>query len=610
MNLTVKNQTLLFISSLFILFSAIFLVIVYIQNENRLNQLEQKNFENIKFMHNKLTTKEIEFYTNRIIANINSSGIKEALFDENREELYKLSLGRYKTLKNENLNFISMNFYTKEGDLLLQMNDKSIFRPNAVSTFRMLQELQNTKQAINGFEFFDENLAFRILQPIFYHEQYIGALEFTVEPQYILNEMDSFYNIEGVLFVKKVSGLMENKNALALGDFILTYSVLDSSKLLQSIRSTYNFEIIKRINVDFNEVYSTYSFDIKDMDEDLLAKIVYAKNITKDVRDFQDDMKNITLLLVFALFITLLFVNYGFNKSIKNLEDSYGDMNQYKNLINENLITLSTNLYGIITEVSDAFCYISKFSQSELIGTNIRLLLHQDVLLSEYIKIIGTLKKHASWSGEIQELKQDGDTFWVYANIQPKFKNKIIIGYDTVMHDITEKKINEELMITDGLTHIYNRRYFNDIFPRMINSAKRDGGYLSLVVLDIDHFKEYNDTYGHMQGDYALVEVAKAMQNSLNRPDDYCFRLGGEEFAIVFKSISKQDAENFVQTIRQNIIELNLKHEKNSTYKIVTASFGVVTLNGDSLTNWEDMYKQADDKMYVAKNNGRNAIEF
>lgn len=607
---SVKNQTLLFISFIFIVFSGILLSIVYVQKENRLVQLEDEHYDDIKFMHDKLLHKEIDFYTNRIKANINSAGVKEALLHKDREKLYKLSLGRFNTLKNENLNFTSMNFYTKEGYSLLKMNDKDFYGENAVKNFRMLQELQTTKKALSGFEFYNESLAFRIMLPVFYNEEYIGALEFTIEPQYILNEMDEYYNVEGVLLVKRKLGVQENKDENKFNKYKLAYNILDSARLLSEISSEHDIETIKKIRVNIDEVYSIYAFDIIDIDSKLLAKIVFVQNITKEIENFQNEMKHISLLLLLALIVTLIFVNFGFNRSIKNLENNYVDISQYKNLIDENLMTLSTNLHGLITEVSDAFCFISKFNKNELVGINIRLLLHQDVLRNEYSQILKELKKTGSWHGEIQQLKQDGHTFWVYANIQLKFKNNTIIGYDTVMHDITEKKMNEELMITDGLTHIYNRRYFNEILPRAINSVKRDGGYLSLVVLDIDHFKEYNDMYGHIQGDYALVEVAKALRSSLHRPDDYCFRLGGEEFAIIFKSADKNDAEYFVKTIRENILQLDLKHEKNSTFKIVTASFGVVTLNGKTLGNWEDMYKQADDKMYMAKNNGRNTIEF
>jgi len=607
-NISIKNKTLFFISFIFVVFSGIFLTVIYSQTQNRLELLELEHYENIKFMHTKLTTKEIEFYTNRINANINSNGVREALLAKDAKKLYEISLGRYTTLKNENLNFISMNFYTAEGNLLVDMKYQKFSVENAARSFNLLQEVQSSKKSINGFELYENTLAFRIIQPIFANKVYIGAIEFSIEPQYILNQMDDYYGVQGVLFMQ--SPMASTKHKVDLNGFALVYNILDSSKLLNSISSTYNFETIKKIEIDFNEIYSTYLFDIKDKDGNILAKIVFAKNITKEVLESQKDLNNVALLLAFALIVTLILVNIGFNKSIRKLENNYGDVSQYKSLIDNNLITLSTDLHGYIKEVSDAFCSLSQFTKAALAEINIKSLLHPDISRNEYNIILKTLKEKLYWSGEIKQQKLNGDVFWVDANIQPKFKKNKIVGYDTVMHDITEKKINEELMITDSLTQIHNRRYFNDILPRMINSVRREGGFLTLVVLDIDHFKEYNDTYGHIEGDNTLVDVATAIRNSLKRPDDYCFRLGGEEFALLFKSSSKNDAKIIVERIRNNIINLEIKHEKNSSLKIVTASFGAVTLSHDALVDWEKMYKLADDKMYIAKKSGRNTIEF
>ncbi|DAB29629.1 MAG TPA: hypothetical protein CFH84_08410 [Sulfurimonas sp. UBA12504] len=608
MNISIKNKTLFFISFIFVVFSGIFLTVIYSQTQNRLELLELEHYENIKFMHTKLTNKEIEFYTNRINANINSNGVREALLAKDAQKLYDISLGRYTTLKNENLNFISMNFYTSDSNLLVDMKYQKLYGENVAKNFNLLQEVQSSKKLISGFEVFDNTLAFRIIQPIFSNKEYIGAIEFSIEPQYILNQMDDYYGVQGVLFVQ--SPIVSTKDQVNLNGFTLVYNILDSLKLLNGISNTYNFETIKKIEIDFNEIYSAYSFDIKDKDENILAKLIFAKNITKEVLDSKKDLNNVALLLVLALIVTLILVNIGFNKSIRKLENNYGDISQYKSLIDGNLITLSTDLHGNIKEVSDAFCNLSQFSKTALEEINIKSLLHSDISKEEYRIILQTLKEKLYWSGEIKQERKNGDVFWVDVNIRPKFKKNKIVGYDTVMHNITEKKINEELMITDSLTQIHNRRYFNEILPRMINSVKREGGFLTLVVLDIDHFKEYNDTYGHIEGDNTLVDVATTIHNSLKRPDDYSFRLGGEEFALLFKSTSKNDAKIIVERIRQNIISLEIKHEKNSTLKIVTASFGVVTLRNDALVDWGAMYKLADDKMYMAKKSGRNTIEF
>jgi diguanylate cyclase (GGDEF)-like protein len=169
-------------------------------------------------------------------------------------------------------------------------------------------------------------------------------------------------------------------------------------------------------------------------------------------------------------------------------------------------------------------------------------------------------------------------------------------------------KLIETAAITDGLTKIYNRRYFNEMFPTLVNSAKREHEYLGFVMLDIDHFKLYNDNYGHKQGDDALIQVAKIIQDSLKRSDDYCFRLGGEEFAVIFKTQSHQQALEFANTIRLNIKNLQLKHEYNSSCDYLTASLGLLVIKSSNDHNMEELYQEADKYLYTAKENGRNRV--
>jgi diguanylate cyclase (GGDEF)-like protein len=142
----------------------------------------------------------------------------------------------------------------------------------------------------------------------------------------------------------------------------------------------------------------------------------------------------------------------------------------------------------------------------------------------------------------------------------------------------------------------------------MIQQIKRDGGYLSLIILDVDNFKLYNDFYGHQAGDKALIAVAGALRDSLNRGHDYCFRLGGEEFGVVFKSANEDDAYLFAQKLRKAISDLEIEHLHNESFGILTASFGLVTLKSDCLTTEEDIYKKADEHLYLAKRSGRNKV--
>lgn len=171
----------------------------------------------------------------------------------------------------------------------------------------------------------------------------------------------------------------------------------------------------------------------------------------------------------------------------------------------------------------------------------------------------------------------------------------------------TERKL-QELSITDELTTLYNRRYFNIIFTKLLNSAKRDNHNICFALMDIDFFKPYNDTYGHIMGDKALRDVSRCIKDSLSRADDYCFRLGGEEFAILFKGLSKEQATKLIKGIKQNIEDLKIEHKKNGASQYLTASFGLVIKDAKEVKNENELYREADALLYKAKENGRNKV--
>lgn len=166
----------------------------------------------------------------------------------------------------------------------------------------------------------------------------------------------------------------------------------------------------------------------------------------------------------------------------------------------------------------------------------------------------------------------------------------------------------EEISITDELTKVYNRRYFNEFIPKYINSAVRDNDYIGFAIMDIDHFKQYNDTYGHQEGDMVLELVAKSVSDNLNRADDYIFRLGGEEFAILFRGLDPENGEKFLNSIRISIENLNIEHKGNSASKYVTGSFGLVIKRSRDIKDQEELYRESDEMLYIAKDSGRNSV--
>lgn len=280
---------------------------------------------------------------------------------------------------------------------------------------------------------------------------------------------------------------------------------------------------------------------------------------------------------------------------------------RYLDIIDKNIIASSTDLDGIITEASQAFSDVSGYTKSELIGQNHNIIRHPDFPKDVYKDLWETIKTNKVWKGELKNRKKDGSHYWVYATISPLYDdNGKKVGYTAIRQNITDKKIIEEISITDGLTCIYNRRHFSEVFPKVINSAKRENELISFIIMDVDHFKQYNDTYGHQMGDDALAKIGRTLKNSLQRADDYCFRLGGEEFGVVFKTDSKQKAFTFAESIRKNIENLKIEHKGNSASPFVTVSMGLVCKNANEIESADQMYKEADDLLYRAKSQGRN----
>ncbi|MCD6258790.1 MAG: diguanylate cyclase [Helicobacteraceae bacterium] len=427
-------------------------------------------------------------------------------------------------------------------------------------------------------------------------DEYIVSLYFTMKLANIVKRMEEFYSIRGALFERRD------------GIWSVKYEELGNNTLLQQVLQRGDFDTHILLHLSKGQYYAAYPFDIYDLKKNNIARVIFFKDITRDVQEYHENIRDLFFLLLASVVLLLTVIHFGFVIMIHGLEKEFAVIKQYKNMINENVKTASLDLSRKIIDVSDAFCMMSGYEKKELLGKKYHYLFHKDVDEALYEKMKESLKFKKSWSGELKKLKKNGNVFWVSSTIQPRFQGKELIGYDVIMHDITSKKINEELMITDGLTHIYNRRHFNDIFPRMIRSVKRDGGYLSFLLLDVDNFKAYNDNYGHHAGDLALIAIANTLQTSVHRPDDYCFRLGGEEFAVLYKSANENEAYLFAQKFRKKITELHIEHKYNATYNILTASFGLVTLRDDELEDEEAVYKQADEYLYRAKEEGRNKV--
>lgn len=166
------------------------------------------------------------------------------------------------------------------------------------------------------------------------------------------------------------------------------------------------------------------------------------------------------------------------------------------------------------------------------------------------------------------------------------------------------------LAITDPLTELYNRRYFNEMAPKLISHAKRQKLSFTFFILDLDHFKLYNDNYGHIEGDNALKKISKVLKKHIQRDDDFIFRLGGEEFAGIILSKRTEETESWIKDICKVIEDLKIEHNYSTTSKYLTASIGVACTYDDKYLDIDKLYAFADEALYSAKDSGKNKVKF
>lgn len=332
-------------------------------------------------------------------------------------------------------------------------------------------------------------------------------------------------------------------------------------------------------------------------------------NINNLVKSFRKaSKKNIkinTELLTYEEFEDLA---NSLNKTLKSRNKAILKQQDYLEIINTHVITSSTDIQGDITNVSDAFCEISGYSREELIGKSHNIVRHPSVPKEFYKNMWEELKAGEIWRGEILNLKKNGEEYWVDTIIQAIYKKDKIEGYTAIRHDITDKKKVEYLSVTDELTKLKNRRLFNKVIKKEFLRAKRDNSLINFMMLDIDYFKKYNDKYGHQAGDEALKKVAIALKNVTKRAGDYTFRLGGEEFGILFISKSTDHAKEFAKNILDSIESLKIEHKDSLTSKHITVSIGLVSKQANTLKDENELYKYADEALYEAKEKGRNQV--
>ncbi len=321
----------------------------------------------------------------------------------------------------------------------------------------------------------------------------------------------------------------------------------------------------------------------------------YIKNIIVE-------KENTTQLTLFLSAIALIIVIVIYLYILRDTQKKELKIQRYFDMIDANIFSLIFDNTGNIVEASSALALFLGTTKKELLQKHISYIVKNEEQRS---LLMLSVEDGFKWEGELH-FEND---IYLYLRVAPTTEEDGRVLYSMIIDDISDKKRIELLSNIDPLTGLYNRRFFDTIAPKELKQMARKKEHAVFVMIDIDYFKLYNDHYGHPEGDATLQAVAYTLKKYLRRPHDYAFRLGGEEFGLLFSAEPLDELTLYLQGLIEAVENLHIHHAKSQVSEYVTISMGAVYVDATKTSDVDAIYLAADKLLYKAKHEGRNQLQ-
>ncbi len=634
-----KNKTIALLLLLFLLINSTVYIITYLNEEQRIKLVLDDNLKTLQ------TYYEILLQTQKITAlamyksTLNVDGFIEIMSQANhatkekkallRAKLYKILIAKYKIAQEKSI--LQYQFVLPNNESFLRMHKPDKFGDNLTDVRDDFKYVNKTKEPIRGFIQGRTTHGFRNTFPLFdANGLHIGAMEVSFSSdnfQWYLNHIShihAHFLVNKSIFdaktwvrddmVLKYLTSSENKNyMITLGKIHTIKTCIEENKIkLRSVREVIDNKMLQ------GEKFSVYTKHFDHIDVSSFLPVKNLKNeavswlVSYEKSPFIESTLRIShIIRVITLLISILLI--------------YFIVQQIHSKI---LIEKKHKLLDDILNITDNIMFVTDFKKVSYSNSKFKNLFSikhtqnfnentNNNVLSIFIKADsylhrGLLKENEDFSTLIKRTSEEKRVVTIFDKYFEAKAFKISISkinidneYLVTLSDITKLKaqqiISEQKAYIDGLTGIYNRNKFDEVLDEEILSVKRYKHKFSMALIDIDKFKDFNDTYGHLIGDEVLIMLAQSLKENL-RETDLLVRWGGEEFIILFKETSVEDARIVSQKLKDKIE--NLQHPMAGN---ITISFGLTQYKDEE--NVKSIFERCDKALYLAKENGRNRIE-